>query len=221
MFQDGDVIQAFNSSYIRWHHAQQLSLPHKDPLDVNGLRTDGLGRQWLEATSIYRFNRISRKYAIRTDLRDLSQVTVGNPEMNVSRVVNRKLLNPNHRVYGSPYREVWYEGHNFTDATVLDAWARIEGNSLHREINYRDIDLGARVKRDHLVIPVDDFDGLEKARLEAQVESGGRVLQARGKYCPYWSLEGSIGHPVGDIRDRAKVVDVQNEIPRAILVGSK
>jgi hypothetical protein len=154
---DGDILDAFSSRRIKAVHAQHACNAVVET-DGSGLRIRGtLAELILQETRQYKFIRsgsvITRVNRLTSESEDVSD------QIKIALFLERRLSNPNHRIFGTPGNEVWYGGRTAYDAVTLDrVWAEIEKRTELREADHRQWPCGRQDLREHLIIPVDDFD---------------------------------------------------------------
>jgi hypothetical protein len=154
---DGDILDAFSSRRIKAVHAQHACNAVVET-DGSGLRIRGtLAELILQETRQYKFIRsgsvITRVNRLTSESEDVSD------QIKIALFLERRLSNPNHRIFGTPGNEVWYGGRTAYDAVTLDrVWAEIEKRTELREADHRLWPFGRQDLKEHLIIPVDDFD---------------------------------------------------------------
>ncbi|MDP3911641.1 MAG: hypothetical protein Q8Q14_14745 [Gemmatimonadales bacterium] len=172
---DGDVLCAFSRRRIRCCHAAMLCHVRKAGVTRAGLRRDGLARDAQEIVYQYRFARVSAADVERTDLATGDVVTFGptptiidgkRQHMDVAAFVRRRVRHANHRVFGTPGREVWYGGRqDMSDAALDRVWARIEHHTGRRDDEpvHTRWPLTPHELRVFLAVPMEDFTDDEAA----------------------------------------------------------
>lgn len=137
-YQDGDVVLAFNQDRILWTNAQNIcGIENFSPNDVTGYYDDPLLSAYLENTAQHKYvrlntNEVERTYLQSGDKEILSTIPNYRGEsIKVDDIINKKLREQNHRVFGSCGKEVWYSNDNLP--INLDAiWGAIETYSDHK-----------------------------------------------------------------------------------------
>lgn len=147
-YQDGDILAAFNSRFIRCVHAQHICHVKNAGGGIGALRDNvHVARDWFEHTHQYRFERVSRTEIKRITLADMSEVLIdGTPKRidgkmqhtDVALYVAGRLAHERHKIFGSPGREVWYGGRtDVSNAKLTLVWNTIETKTVNREIDFR------------------------------------------------------------------------------------
>lgn len=224
-YQDGDILCAFNQRRIRLVHSQHICKPKS--FTSNGLRQDGsLSEKFLSRTRQYKFERVGKDTVKRIVIATSEEEILGSTPnqqgeaIDVDLFVRRRLSHPNHMIFGSPGREVWYGGQvDYQDSVLSDVWTDIEAGSAFREINYRLWPLTEKEKRTYLALSVDDFsDGEAQGMVEPEtveeddpVKVGKKVLRlikARKHFIEWEKLkELSVKAERGIVKDPLLVVD--------------
>lgn len=165
MSQDGDIVAAFNDSRILRVHADMLCHPRKVTITTDGLRADSVARLYREQVYEYRFERVSRNEARRTNFITGKQDIVGNrpnaqgERINVTLYLKRQLANPNHAIFGTKGREVWYGGAKRARREDMDrAWDAIENATALRRADFSMWPHSERELHHYLALPCEDFD---------------------------------------------------------------
>lgn len=233
-YEDGDIVYGRSINEALWIHAQEFAHPLKTSgLKLNGLREDGIGRDWLEVISEYRFERISSTLVTRTNLRTLAQQTigppgyVGNPDapfgkehIYVQLHLDSLLDSPNHQIYGEVGSEVWYGGSLFFDpVTVSNIWDVVESYTPNRRTNpvFQTWPYTPAMKREFLVLKL--ASDLSDATRKLLATGGGG--KKRTRQVRYWEREGSIGETASRIRNRTIEIDIATEFDMATMVAVK
>lgn len=221
--QDGDIGDACNMNRIQWLHAHLLTLPQNDPLTVGGFRSDGLGRQWLEAVSQYRYERVNATQFRRVTLADASEVILGPEVGDVAEFVRRRRANPNHRIYGSDGAEVWYGGETTKNATTLDdVWARIEGRTANSrtDARFQSWPWSAEERRLNFIVEVNDFTDATMAQYTTPQVTNGTTTMFRTHFFGYWNVAVP-GWTTDQIRDRDVEVSLGVVLNSSLIVQAK
>ena len=175
-YQDGDILAAFNSRFIRCVHAQHICHVKQAGGGIGALRDNAhVARDWFEHTHQYRFERVSRTEIKRILLADLTEVIFdGMPKlvdgkmqhMDVELYVNRRMLHNGHKMFGTTGAEVWYGGRtDVSDAKLTLVWNAIETKTPHLEANFPLWPAGSKDLISHLFVTVDDFNEAEASDL--------------------------------------------------------
>ncbi len=216
-YKDGDILCAFNRRRIGCAHMQHICHHRKYPL-VNGLRAVGTLAQYMkEAISQYRFERISASTVKRVEIsggkeEEFSATPNGEGHyIHVAEFVERRLASPNHALFGSPGREIWYGGRTDMSAAKVDGvWAEIESTTAKRRVDYPLWPAGGDDLKMHLFLTVDEFDDAEAERLVGPLGIGGSAKKR--KYHIDWEAELSLtAKEKDDIRNVGTSVDVRDK----------
>lgn len=166
LWDDGDVVEAVNNKITSATHAEMLADPRKEGFNSDGLRPTGLGKAYLDCIYQYRFERVSKTEVLRLELDNTGNDVLdsgeifGSDQINVEEFVLRRRRNPNHKLFGSRGREVWYGGRatNEEEATS-HAWDQIESYTerSRNEDDFKYFPLGSVDKRHFLAVPMVDF----------------------------------------------------------------
>ena len=168
-YQDGDILAAFNSRFIRCVHAQHICHVKQAGGGIGALRDNAhVARDWFEHTHQYRFERVSRTEIKRILLSDMSEVLIdGTPKridgkmqhMDVALYVAKRLAHARHKMFGTTGAEVWYGGRkDMRDAKLDLVWDVIEAKTDNREADFPRWPAGGKDLISHLFVTVDDFD---------------------------------------------------------------
>ena len=177
-YQDGDILCAFNSRYIRCVHAQHLCHVRLAGGGKGVHRNDAhIARDWYEKTHQYRFERVSSTEIRRITLADLTEELInGTPRMidgrmqhiHVEQYVARRLAHESHRIFGSAGAEIWWGGRSDkSDAAMGLVWNAIETKTDFREVDFTRWPAGTQDLKVHLAVLVDNFTDAEAAILVA------------------------------------------------------
>ena len=134
-YKDGDIVQAFSNDRILLANAESICSVDNSDLDpVSGLRyNDTLLMKYMEASSLYKIERINTNSARRTNLLTLEEDIINNSPNSdgeailVEEFLTRRLRSNRHKVFGSTGSEIWYNGSRPVDLDWL--WTEIEGSS--------------------------------------------------------------------------------------------
>jgi len=217
-YQDGDIVVALNRRRIRCVHAQHICHPVLAGFTRDGLRPDGLAKQFRERTAEYRFTRVSHTEVQRLNLRTSVTDTLGrNPNARgeaiaVARFIARRVAHPRHCVFGTPGAEQWYGGRSFLTHPDLDVvWSDIETLSAFRESDHALWPV-TRTERAHcLCVAVADFDDARADQLTAStLDVDGHVILKRMHYVEYATDTRITDRAsLSTIRDRSVELDIR------------
>jgi hypothetical protein len=232
-YQDGDIIEAYNDHSIQCCHAYSICFPrgpNGNPVDRHGYRLDpnGLARAYLDQSSEYRFERLTRTTARRITLRTMSADIVGPAtKTNVPGWIERRLAYVNRpevkgggkAIFGPAGLEVWYANTRpVSPAGLSVVWALIEATDGRLRVDHRrapNLDM-----RKYLVMRVDDFDDeTMSAYTLARHAADGTVIVKRGYRVPFRSL--LTAREVSDVDDRQTDVRISREFTRSSSVEAK
>jgi|14BtaG_2_1085337.scaffolds.fasta_scaffold05401_2 hypothetical protein len=167
LWDDGDVVEAVNDKITSATHAEIVADPRKEGFNSDGLRpSNGLGKFYLDCVYSYRFERVSKTEVLRLELDDSglvvtdSETLFGPDVINVEEFVLRRYRNPNHKLFGTRGKEIWYGGSVSTDDEVLDnVWNYIEfyTENLRDSDEFKYFPLGSLDKKHFLAVPMVDF----------------------------------------------------------------
>jgi len=237
-YQDGDIVDAFNSRRIKFGHAWDICKPHDKGFNSDGLRDSILLEAFESKTNEYKYERISKTEVRRTNLKTLNVVVIGKtPDSNghfihVEAFLVRRLRNNRHRIFGSSGSERWYGGEsiNMSNTVVGEIWDAIEINTPHRRQDFEKLSLSPNMKKAFLVLSVDDFDDAVADQLvepvsEKYIDPQGveleRIKVKRKRYVNYPIIP-LIASSIEDIRNRAIEVDVRHTtLLRSAIVSIK
>lgn len=166
LWDDGDVVEAVNDKLTSATHAEILADPRKEGFNSHGLRPNGLGKAYLDCVYQYRFERVSKTEVTRIEL-DItgapildSQELFGPESINVEEFVLRRYRNPNHKLFGTRGKEVWYGGISSNGEDVLsNVWDNIETytENSRADNQFKYFPLGSLDKKHFLAVPMENF----------------------------------------------------------------
>lgn len=189
-YEDGDVLEGFNTRRIRGVHAEHLTSVRESGFTRDGLRPeDCLARKAQGVVYEYRFIRVSQHTVARETLEPASERVVEydiipQKELDAVEFLERRLRSPNHRIFGEPGREFWFGGRQLLTSHAVEAvWDEIEANTDERRTHSR-YELWPAQEQDlksFLWVPTEDFDEDDLANLERSVvdPETGQVLHKR------------------------------------------
>lgn len=238
-YQDGDIIEAFNSRAIRCCHAWHICHPKLAGGGKGVPRNPAhVAKDFFEHTHQYRLDRISRTEVRKTRLSDSSEIVIvhGQPHVDFDGRVKifhmdyiaRRLASNKHKIFGAPGFEFWYGGHiDVSDAKLNLVWTAIETKTPMREIDHQRWPASVRDLRDNLFILVDDFDDSEMNNLVAperdERNPGNQItLRKRKRYVDWRDEVPAQEH--ANIEDKTKVVDIRESVgvrPRGTAVKTR
>jgi hypothetical protein len=138
-YQDGDILLAFNQDRILWTNAQNICGPQNfSPNSVTGYYDNPLLAAYLENTSCHRYVRINTNEVERTNLisgeKDILSAIPNyiGESVEIDAVINKRLKEVNHYIFGSCGKEVWYNKSN-RPIDVDAIWRGIEDYSDHKK----------------------------------------------------------------------------------------
>lgn len=239
-WQDGDCVCAFSDRRILCCHAEHICHPWKHSRTRDGLRPDGLPRQFHEITHQYRFERVSRTELKRVTIATgAEEILSGKPNaageaIDVEEFVTRRMREkapdggPRLAMFGLPGAEVWYGGTiDVSPAKVSAVWDAIEAQTTNLRANHGLWPLGTLDKRHFLPLRLDAFDDATAEELHAaEVEmdpDGNEALLRRRKHRVQWrDVLSSVGVAEADVLDRNKETDGRgSQLSRAVIVRQK
>ena len=177
-YQDGDILCAFNSRYIRCVHAQHICHVKSAGGGRGVHRNDAhIARDWFEHTHQYRFERVSRTEIRRITLADLSEELINNiprlidgkmQYMHVEQYLARSFAHEGHKIFGSAGAEIWLGGRRDKSDAAMDlAWNALETKTDFREVVFTRWPAGTQDLKSHLMVLVDNFTDADAAILVA------------------------------------------------------
>lgn len=220
MYQDGDVVCAFDSSRIHCAHAQHIGHLKHYGFNTDGLRPESMASRLRNLYYTFKFVRVSPTEIKRITLADGSEEIIGatpnakGEYMDVPLFVTNRKKAPNHEIFGTEGAEYWYGGEIHRDEGSVNAmWSQIEADTLLRKADHGRWPVTPAEKRKFLALPTQDFTSATRANLEAveidfddkqpeydyEAGKGDRVARKRRSHIADW-------------RDRVpSVADVLNE----------
>ncbi len=126
-YKDGDIVQAFSNDRILLANAQSICSVDNFNLDsVSGLRyNDTLLMKYMEASSLYRVERINAISAKRINLLTSEEDIISNSPNSdgeaiwIEDYLDRRLRSNRHRIFGATGSEVWYSGSRPVDLSII------------------------------------------------------------------------------------------------------
>ena len=221
LYQDGDVIDAFNNRRIKQIHAEVVCSYANPPRNRDGNGVEASLSDFMHTKVFtHRFDPISSSQAMRTRLFDGFQDRVSLKEAHVNKHTIKFGLEPN--VY-------WYGGQQlFTDVALDLVWDEIEAKTPLLRSNFTLAPLGTQDLKSHLALSVDDFDETKRMNLvspryddDTDVNPEANMIKKRDNQVLWRVL--NLGVPISDIDDKEKSVDVRKAVTfqRAIIVRRK
>jgi hypothetical protein len=220
-YEDGDVLCAFTRRHVRQAHAEFICHPRRAGRTADGLRPDGLARQFRELTCQYRFRRIARRIVRRRNLWTNDVDEFGPDHINVPTFIRRRKANANHAIFGTRGAEVWYGGwRDFSNATLLQAWQEIEARTPFRDTQHRQWPAGRFDLQYHLMIPVRDFSEARANQLvrpllhptDLDADGNPVVVKRRKRRIPWRLIAGLTADDLADIPNRARRVEIRDRV---------
>jgi|TARA_R110002020_G_scaffold405456_4_gene615484 hypothetical protein len=218
-YKDGDIVQAFSNDRILLANAQSICSVDNFNLDsVSGLRyNDTLLMKYMEASSLYKIERINTNSARRTNLLTSEQDTISNSPNSdgeaiwIEEYLTRRLRSNRHRIFGSVGSEVWYSGSRPIELNSL--WSEIEAESDNLKQDNISWKFTPLEKRHFYTINcrgnaggiIQELSGHTVVDRQNPVTTADEVIVARRKWqVPYWDISGV---NVDDVRNENKEVD--------------
>jgi len=213
-YQDGDVVLAFNQDRISWTNIQRIFRPEAfSPNDITGYYDDPLLCAYLENTAQHKYVRLNTNEVERTYLQSGDkEILSTNPNhrgesIKVDDVINKKLREQNHRVFGSCGKEIWYSNDNLP--INLDAiWGAIETYSDHRRADNLSWPFTSAERR--LFLPISCAHLHDNSMTECSIETAvekvesivenvlinpvnkktkSQIVKRRRWFVPYWDYD--------------------------------
>ena len=214
-YKEGDILCAFNDKRIKQVHAEHICDYKKQPFNSDGLNTDGIHRQFLELVYQYRFDRVSQKSVIRTNLwtgeQDLlsDMPNTKGEQIKADLYIKRRTAHQNHRIFGAKGREYWYGGKTNQSLQAIDSvWAMIEAETQERKENYTLWPLTDREKAAHVALNVEDFgDSQSVSFVEDVRDTEGEIIEKRACRLLLSNIPEISGDTLARHRDRGQIVD--------------
>lgn len=133
-YEEGDVLNVFNSASVLRVHAQHEVHPKRVARRASGaIQADTLLETYLDETKQYKFERISSTEVRRTDRFTNSIDTISatpnadGEYMNVQLYIDRRLKHDRNKVFGEEGAEYWFGGNSSITVTTMDrVWDAIE-----------------------------------------------------------------------------------------------
>ena len=231
-YQDGDVIDAMSLDRIHLVHAEMICHPKNFGFNTFGKRDrNTLLEKFQQATHVYKFERVNSNDVKRTNLltneEDILNTTpnANGESINAYQYLIRRLKNPNHKIFGTGGREVWYgKMRNDAEVFIPVAWNHIETESDNLQSNHNSWPFSDLEKRHFVCINTSgrNYDGDSFTRVELSgdtvterslpatedipedpPEDYSPVILAKRKwFVPYWDLSSELGTSVDDLRDK-------------------
>lgn len=216
-YQDGDILYAANDRHIRFTHAHHICHPREMTRLSSGLLPlDCLTAKFLELTSRYRYERVSRTEVIETDLITLQQEVIGSTPNDSGKVIHvvdqimHKRLYSNPMMFGNNGSEVWY-GKVDARRTLMDAtaiWDMIESNTPERFVNYQNYPSTVDERKKYLIVSMDDFDDATMHDyMSPGYDQDGFRISKRKNFVNWRAL--TLPAQVGAIEDRNVEIDIR------------
>jgi len=211
-FEDGDIIHAFSESRNLNVYAQHIT----NPKSSDGLRVPGtLLQDYLEATKQYKFERISEKEILRTDLftgsgDTFSDVPNADGEyIDVPLYIERRLRSERHKIFGTKGSEFWYGGRTrITKQTMNNVWDKIEQKSSFRKRDHTEFPFTDNELSKYYVIKVSDYTQEEINEMSMPLlSSTGALLKGRKYKVDYRNLPSISIEKLENINNRSVKVD--------------
>jgi hypothetical protein len=233
-YEDGDIIVAPNRKRIRSVYASHICHVDKVPFNTDGLRSsDELNLIYMSKTHQYRFNRVSEKEILRTDLlTGMVELFSDTTEQHiyVQEFINQQKTFGHHRIYGTSGNEFWFGKEIYPDHPVWNVvWGEIEQRTTERENKYKHFPFTEIEHRHFLPLTSqDDFNDETSSNYESSEyddtvvdEVGTPTLVSKRKHTLEWR-DANLGLSVEDIQNKRKHVDVLHiPLRRDLLVKKK
>ncbi len=224
LWQDGDIVDAFNRRRIRHAHAGAIC-------HVKHGRTV-LPELYQAKTYQFKFERVSKTEVRRTNLITLDADIVSKKpnakgeQIDVPLFIARRLKHPRHRIFGSAGQERWYGGQVTATHAILDeVWVEIEARTEHRESNFMLWPFTEAEQKDFLILPTDDFISFIGEEYKTPLlDDDGEVVQNRKHRIDWQADLGLSAGEKADVQDKDKPVDwrgVKAPFDRVTIIKTK
>ncbi len=213
MYEDGDILCAWNDKYIKKKNAETICRESGDR---------ALQEIYAQKTHIYRFDRISEFTVTRTNLVTDEIDIFSDDRDDLGRYMHVKWhiqINAK-KMFGFEGAERWYEKETIPDDTKLDLiWDEIEARTGERRANNTLYPLGDNNLMEFLALSVDDMTDAQAANLvlseyETQTIDGEeREVQVKKRInkIDYASISAISADTLNRIYDRKEIVDVRGD----------
>lgn len=218
-YQDGDILFAYNSLYIRSSWAEQLTIP--SGFNIDGLRdVNSVSRlAWFENIYQFRFERLNSTQIRKINLTTLDEeiITTGVPDsegntMFVDEYIRRRKKHISHNIFGFDGSEIYYGGRsNINEANIDLVWENIESLTSHKEIDYHSINHREHTLKNSLIISVNDFSNIVRETLtESESDIDGVMVKKRKQNIDWRELPYSVSQR-NDILNKSLIVDLRSD----------
>ena len=215
-YEDGDIVDAFNTRRVRCVYAQHLCKAHD------------LREMFLLKTCQFQFVRVSKREVKRIALATMAEDILSDKPneageyIDVPLYVARRLKGQRHCIFGAPGKEVWYGGKcDHSNAAMTAVWAEIETRTPEREADYMLWPFTDAELKQHLVMPVDDFSDAELIEYKnplreptGKVSDEGhplyRIVKKRKHFVDWQADLGLTAKEQTDLQDANKRIDCQH-----------
>jgi len=221
-YQDHDIVSCWNERRMRHNHGQIICHPKNFGFTTDGLRPESLARKYLEHTSLYRINRISKTEVEKFNL--LTQ-SVEDIQLFVPAKLKRMLTAGHHRIFGIPGEEFWYDKNiNFSAAKMALVWNDIETDSPLREVDHKQLFLKRPCLTTFCCMQIDEFDDVASREMMASEykitvnpEDGGddfELTRRRERFVDWHDLPFLSGKDIDDLENPNKSADMRSQSKR-------
>lgn len=135
--------------------------------------------------------------------------------------IERRLLHPRHRIFGTPAAEFWHGGRIDTSHAKLDiVWNAIETKTPHREIDFPDWPAGVQDLKSHLLLRMNDMaDADAEAMIAPDLDltdpDNPITVRKRARMIPWRSHRELVPH-IANIDNPAVSVDLRPGVGRLV-----
>jgi hypothetical protein len=237
LYEDGDLVDAFNRRRIRLCHADRICHPR-----INGVKVGGqlgtaypLLEKYYQRQAQYRWERVSRTEVKRTNLWTLAEVVYGSTPIEdpdrPGRMIHchveehygfhdrsRKLP-----LFGTVGAEIEYGGNSKRDgATTELIWDDIEAATPLRRVDHDLWPASVAELKHFLFVATDEFDDAEELKtpltklvpVTEENPDGIEIVKKRKHYIDWKAdVAASVGNTANeaDVLDRTKTVDIRDD----------
>ncbi len=227
LYQDGDIVCAFNDRRIKCCHAEMICHPRKEGFNSHGLRIPkGLAQLFYDNTHQYKFERLNKVEMKRINLITGEEEIFGaTPNTNgeyidVPLFISKRISNKNHVIFGQEGREYWYGGKkDFSTKNIGKVWINIEDRTVFKESDHKRWPFSHREKKAFLIIDTDDFGDVVSDLLVSREDKNGKMIRKRKNMVDWKNLD--LGVSRADIRNPGKEISISKSFNRLKIVHSK
>lgn len=219
-YQDGDIVCAFNDVAISQRHLYIIGHPRLLPPGHRSVDSSAFD---FYSLCRYKFERVSRTEVLRTDTtgalptETFSRTPNANGEqIDVVEYIRRRLMHPNHLIFGTPGLEVWFGGKpDYAAARLDNVWTAVEAREGLLKADHDQFPITETEKRHFLPITIAAFDNAERSNYQARdvqdvVENGEEreiLLKKRVAFVDWENLDGMTPGRRVQVRDGGRSAD--------------